>query len=457
LAAFEVITEARVPVSIDFIPNCHGEEAKSMHSKQQSCTSIFGIVSQATKTALAIVFALTVVLTQPVQAQTFTVIHTFTGQDGAQPNAGLTMDAAGNLYGTTCYGSYYGDGCGYQGCGTVFKMSKNGSGWVLSALYSFLGGSDGVYPVAGVSIGPDGSLYGTTFSGGGGGCGGQGCGTVFSLRPAATACLTALCGWKETVLYRFQGGSDGSGPFLGTVVLDQSGNIYDTTWRGGDFGGGTVYELSPSNKDWNKKNLYSFGQGEGTVPYAGVIFDESGNLYGTTSLGGAHGYGLVFQLTPSGADCVVKVLYSFQGGNDGGWPAGGVVFDQAGNLYGTAEYFGPNGNGTAYELTPSNGIWAFNLLYGFSGNALPLASVVLDAAGNVYGTTYGGGTYASGNVFKLTPADGSWTYTSLYDFTGGADGGNPYSNLIFDAQGNLYGTTSLGGASGQGVVFEITP
>jgi len=408
---------------------------------------------RATFTALAIVFALMVVATQAAQAQTYNVIHNFTDTDGAYPHAGVTIDRAGSLYGTTTQG-------GAADYGAVFKLAPKSSGWIFSPLYSFQGGhNDGANPTARVVFGPDGSLYGTTGAGGIG----AGYGTVFNLRPPATACKTALCPWTEAVLYRFTGGSDGAYP-LGDVIFDEAGNLYGAARGGGIRGGncgnpgcGTIYKLTPSNGGWTQTLLYGFsGESDGGVPN-NVIFDNAGNLYGTTGVGGnlgdpcggSGGCGVVFQLTPSGSGWTENVLYAFQDQGYGFAPVG-LIFDQSANLY------GGTADGVVYELSPSNGEWIFALLYslGYEG---PAASLTMDAAGNLYGTTYSDGAYGRGSAFKLTHGTGGWTYTSLHDFTDGSDGGYPVSNLVFDAKGNLYGTTTIGGSHNYGVVFEITP
>ena len=423
-----------------------------MQSKEVSRNLFFRTVSRSATAMLTIaaMFALTVVLTQPAQAQTFKVIHTFTGGgDGANPYAGLTMDQAGNLYGTASLG-------GGSGNGTVFRVSKKGSGWVFTPLYSFQGPPDGANPEARVVFGPDGILYGTTSFGGG--CGG--CGTVFTLKPYPTACTTALCGWQETVLYSFKGGSDGMNPTLGDLIFDKAGNLYGTTSGGGAYGHGTVFELVPSQGGWTERVLYSFtGGSDGSQPFGGPIFDNAGNLYGTTIRGGTYGWGTVYELTPSGSGWTVNVLYTFQGKNDGSYPFGGLVFDQSGNLYGDNWYAGQYVGGTVFKLAPSNGSWTYSVVYSLSGsgNRGPAASLVMGGAGNLYGTTLNDGPYGSGNVFRLTPSGGGWTYTPLYDFTGGNDGGEPICNVTFDANGNLYGTTYYGGAHGYGVIWEITP
>jgi|SRR5271157_220116 len=414
-----------------------------MANPRQLRNSIFGLSLGAATAALAIAFLLIVVAPQPVQAQTFNVLHTFTGaQDGGNPYAGVTMDKAGNLYGTASSG-------GAANYGTVYKLTHKGSGWTLNSLYSFAGGSDGAFPQARVIFGPNGILYGTTRGGG------AGYGTVFNLRPKPTACLTALCPWTETVLYSFKG-TDGDGP-LGDVLFDQAGNIYGTTGAGGSYDSGTVYELKPSGSGWTESVLFSFNFVDGVAPSSGVLFDNAGNLDGTTEGGGSGYLGTVFQLVPSNGGWTNYILYSFQNGNDGGYPGAGLIFDQSGNLYGATSTGGTGGGGTVFKLTPYGS--SYSLVYSFTGGFVcGPGTLVMDGAGNLYGTTYCDGANNLGSVFKLTPSSGNnWTYTSLHDFTGGSDGGSPISNVVFDTSGNLYGTASAGGSQGLGVVWEITP
>jgi uncharacterized repeat protein (TIGR03803 family) len=372
------------------------------------------------------------------------VIHSFTnGSDGGGPYAGLTMDKAGNLYGTTSEG-------GVAGYGTVFRLTNKGSGWIFTPIYSFQGGSDGASPQAKVIVGPDGSLYGTTAAGGGSGCNQSlGCGTVFNLRPSPTACKTALCPWNETVLYNFVGGNDGATPEA-ELVFDHAGNLYGTTYAGGQNKGGTVFELTPSGSGWTESVLYTFsGFGNGLYPAAGVIFDPAGNLYGTTAGGGQGGNGTVYQLTPSGSGWTEKAIYIFQGGTDGSYPHASLVLDPAGKLYGTNLE-------AVYELSPSGGGWTFSVLYNLSSPSdLFNGALSIDASGNLYGGNGGGGHYGYGSIFKLAPSNGSWTPTVLYQFTGGGDGTYPIG-VVRDTKGNLYGTTFEGGADEYyGVVFEV--
>jgi uncharacterized repeat protein (TIGR03803 family) len=341
----------------------------------------------------------------------------------------------------------------------VFKLARNGSGWIFSPLYSFTGRADGSAPIAAVVFGHDGTLYGTTEFGGRN-CG-VGCGTVFHLRPPLSVCKTVLCAWTETVLYQFSGSSDGANPGYGELTFDQAGNLYGTTFFGGVNAQGVVYELTPSGGGWAERAIHTFsGSSDGENPYSSVVFDAAGNLYGTTYAGGAHGYGTVFQLTPSGSGWTENTLYSLQSSSDGGNPFGGIVFDSAGNLYGATSGGGPGSGGTVYQLMPSGGSWTFGVVYSFTGSAHlpgPYDSLTMDAAGNLYGTTTQDGAHGAGSVFKLTPSGGGWTETDLYDFPGGTQGAVPYGSVLVDASGNLFGTASQGGTHGYGVIWEITP
>ncbi len=311
----------------------------------------------------------------------------------------------------------------------------------ITVLHSFVGGTDGMYPNADL-IRRSKDLYGTTGLGGGSGCGGYGCGTVFRIAPDGT----------ETVLHAFSGGSDGSGPFAG-VIADRVGNLYGTTC-GGSCGGhdaGTVFRLSP---DGALTVLYAFTGGrDGAYPYAGLL-RKADKLYGTTYGGGAYNSGTVFKLAPGGAE---TVLHAFSGGSDGNGPAGSLITDATGNLYGTTVYGGGSGCGgygcgTVFRIAPDG---TETLLHAFAdGNdgAYPSASLIADTSGNLYGTTYGGGVYRAGTVFKLAP-DG--TETVLYAFSGGNDGSGPSGRLIRDSAGNFYSTTGGGGAYTKGTIFKL--
>jgi len=424
-----------------------------MANPRQLRSLIFG-PGLCAATALAIAFMLMVVVTQSAQAQTFKVLHNFSGgSDGAAPAAGVTLDKAGNLYGTAYGGGYTGGNCFPGGCGTVYKLTPKGSGWTVNPLYIFTGSGDGDNPEGEVIFGPNGTLYGTA----------SGfhypnniIGTVFNLRPALRACQSALCPWTETTLFKFDNSVEGLYP-LGSVIFDQAGNIYGTTDIGGVYDLGTVYKLTPSGGGWTEKVLYNFSGPDGTAPKNGVIFDNAGNLYGTTSAGG-YGYGTVFELSPSGSVWKESCLYTFDP-SDGYAPYAGLISDQSGNFYGATLEGGTGGGGTVFELTlGANCGWKLKTLHSFGNYQCgPRDNLGMDAAGNLYGTTRCEGAYNFGNVFKLTPSDNGWTYTSLHDFTGGSDGANPYSNVVFDTSGNLYGTAYAGGSQGLGVVWEITP
>ncbi len=426
-----------------------------MNLPKQGRSRTFGIDLWATIAAFVIALLMIVLATQ-LHAQTYTVLHNFTdGADGGSPYAALVLDAAGNLYGTAAEGAIQSGHCYPQGCGTVFKLKRTRSGWIFTPLYQFQGKADSGSSYGGLIFGRDGTLYGTAS-----GVGTGSCGTAFNLKPPPAACTSALCSWNMTVIHSFQS-TDGCDPFS-SLIFDEAGNLYGTTGRG------AVYELSPSNGAWTVTILHFFSYGDGAFPgYGPLIFDKAGNLYGTTSAGGdlncepGLGCGVVYQLTPSGSYWTDTTLYEFQDGSDGAFPYGGVIFDAAGNLYSTTTEGGSGNGGTVFELTPFNGYWNFNLLYSPTGGNQNVGgawgTLVMDAAGNLYGTTANGGIYGEGAVFKLTPSNGGWTYTSLHDFVCSTDGCAPYDSVVFDAKGNLYGTAAGGGAYYHGVVWEITP
>lgn len=396
-----------------------------------------------------------------MHAQSFQVLHSFNGgNDGAYPLAGLVIDHAGNLYGTAAGGGKTNDGCETYGCGVAFRLKHFGTGWDLTPLYVFQGGQisglDGANPEARMVFAADGTLYGTTRYGGGNyNCNGITCGTVFRLSPPATACKNALCGWDESVVYRFLGNPYAGNPYYGPLVFDQQGNLYGVSgW--GPSGYGAIYELANNGGTWTETDLASADNST-----SGVVFDNAGNLYGSNE---GEGYGGLYQLVHSGSGWHVNQVYNVTDGTYGSPITAGVILDSAGNIYACGLSDGPNGGGTVFEL--SAGTWNPSLLYGFSGGEGPQESLTMDSAGNLYGTTYGDGANNKGSVFKLTPSAGGWTYTDLYDFTGGSDGRFPVSNVVIDAQGNLYGTAAYGGSgpctsqyygNGCGVVWEITP
>jgi uncharacterized repeat protein (TIGR03803 family) len=347
-----------------------------------------------------------------------TVLYSFTPTaDGGSPEAGVIRDSAGNLYGTTFYG-------GALSHGAVYKLDAAGQETVL---YSFTGGADGGYPVAGVILDSAGNLYGTTGAGGT-----ANFGVVYEVDTAG----------QETVLYSFTGGADGGGPSAG-VIRDSDGNLYGTTNIGGTSNGGVVYKLDTAGQE---TVLFAFNGANGSHPGAGVIRDSEGNLYGTAQGGGAGGGGVVYKLDNAGQ----TVLYSFP--QVSARPSYGVIGDSDGNLYGTAEYGGTGGQGVVYKVDATG---QYTVLYSFTGEAdggTPSSGVIRDSGGDLYGTTSLGGQANAGVVYKLDPAGQE---TVLYSFTGGTDGANPQAGVILDPAGNLYGTTFAGGAAGKGVVFKV--
>ena len=396
----------------------------------------------------ATVFVSAFIAVPLAKPQAFKVIYSF-GRDTAQhPIAGLTIDSQGNLYGTSAWGGDF-------GAGTVYELRRTSSGFVYSTLHSFAENqNDGGFPWDAVTIGPDGTLYGTT---GEGGISDRG--TVFNLRPS---CHAGSCSWNETLLYRFPGGDEGRNPQSG-VVFDENGNLYGAVVNAGSAGDGLVYELTPSQGAWKYQVLYTFTGGQdGANPSSPLLFDSAGNLYGTAATGGlpgcaGFGCGTVYELRPSGSGWKEHTLYSFHDGDDGAQPAAGLVRDASGNLYG-ATCCGDSTGGTVFELSPSGGTWTFNLAYDFGGMGPgPMANLVRDSAGNLYGSSWGNGAYGQGLAFKLSPTNGGWTFASLHDFTGGTDGANAEGGLVMDSEGHLYGTTYEGGDHFDGVVFEITP
>ena len=443
-------------------------------AQQQVAASIFDIDLPWKTVALIelAILAASLTMASSAQAQTFQVIHRFTGGAGGYyPSAGIVSDRAGNLYGGAAYGGNYTSSCNYvgsqTGCGVVYRMSRHGSDWIFNILSSF-DGANGYNPGQLIRVAPDGSLYTTTVYGGPGDCQyfSPGCGTIFRLQPPATFCSAVSCPCTVDDLYQFQNRADGAFPQAGNLTLDSAGNIYGTTYVGGLYDAGTVYELSRTTNGWTKTVLYNFiGSSAGGNPGGGVVFDSAGNLYGVTFLGGVDGYsGVVYELTHSESGWTETVLHIFQPQTDGSGPAGNLVMDASGNLYGTTADDGPNGGGTVWELSPGSGGWSFSVLYSFTGEGAggPAGGLLMDSSGNLYGTTAGHGAHNQGNVFKLSPANGGWNYTSLYDFSGGSDGGQPFSGLSMDSSGNLFGVTTYGGlvqncTSGCGVVWKITP
>jgi len=397
---------------------------------------------------LAALFTLLFVAARPAHAQTETILYSFdfdgSYPDGAQPTSSLTPDGAGNFYGTTADG-------GLWGYGTVFELSPNGGGWNETVIYSFcpspkLGCPDGWQPLSAVIFDKAGNLYGTAYQGGE-----HGYGTVFELSPSET-------GWTQTVLYSLPGGSGGAYPING-LIFDAVGNLYGTTFAPGGAEG-TVFTLSPAGGGWTGQIIYNMGANQGTI--GGLAIDAAGNIFGVSDT-------TAFKLSSDGnGTWTPTIIHTFAGApKDGASPQGNPVLDGEGNLYGATWGGGRYNYGTVYELVAGKkGKWTERILHSFKNapkdGGWPAAGVIFDPAGNIYGTTEYGGKYEAGSVYELTPIAGKDSYKEKvlwsFDVT---DGYAPVAGLILDSAGNLYGTTCCGGPQSQGpfggVVFEVVP
>jgi uncharacterized repeat protein (TIGR03803 family) len=381
--------------------------------------------------AMPAIFAAPLAQGQTYQGQTYTVIHSFSGAggDGAAPMAGLLLSPTGNLFGTTIAG-------GADDFGAVFRLDTSN---ILTVVHSLNGVPEGAYPVAGLIRDSAGNFYGTAKLEGGG-CD---CGTVFKLSKGTL-----------TVLHTFSG-PDGIFP-SSSLLRDSAGNLYGTTFEGGAFNHGTLFKLDTTG---TFTLLHSFGAGkDGKRPYAGLVQDGSGNAYATTYYGGTSGQGTIYKLNL--ATGKYATLYSFPGPPGGASPTAGLIRDSADNLYGATYIGGDNNNGTIFKFDRRNSTAA--VLYSFPGpggrgpeGEYPYGGLVRDSAGNLYGTTVSGGTYKDGTVFKL---DTTGTLTVLHHFGAfSGDGTIPYAGLVLDSAGNLFGTTMQGGAYGEGTIFKLTP
>jgi uncharacterized repeat protein (TIGR03803 family) len=332
---------------------------------------------------------------------TESVIYNFQGRptDAGKPSDSLIFDASGNLYGTTRYG---GPTSCPKACGTVFELSPGSNGtWTETILHNFTGGKDGENPYAELIWDKAGNLYSNTYGGGA-----HGKGTVFEMSPSGS-------GWTKTVLYSFAG-SDGNGPLAG-LVFDSQGNLYGTTGRGGSADKGVVFELSPTGQGaWKQTVIHSFAGGttDGAEPSADLIFDSAGNLYSTARNGGSgnckNGCGIVFELSPSsGGPWTETILHNFSGNPDGTNPFGGLIFDKSGNLWGTTQSGGSKNDGVIFELTLANGTWTESIAHEFRGwpkdGAKSYANLILNSKGNFFGTTIFGGANDPGVVFEYIP------------------------------------------------------
>jgi len=395
----------------------------------------------------SVALVLSSLLSTASQGQTYKILHSFGASgDGSLPNAPMIFDSSGNLYGTTSGGGI--SSCEPHGCGTMFELTPDSGGTWTETLFDGFSGCPG--PEAPLAFDRLRNLYGIC---------GSNTSSVFALS-------RGLNGWNLTLI------STLGSPALGGVIVDSTGTIYGTTLDGGSFGQGSVYAVKKITATrWAEIGVHSFSCSEdGCFPYAGVTPDSHGNLFGTTYSGSLDGTGAVFELTPNrgGAGWREGVLHSFRGsdhgGPDGGNPSAAVIFDSAGNMYGTTYYGGTNADGTVFKMTPNgNGTWTETVLYSFQGGtdgANPNGGLSMDREGNLYGETLGGGSKNAGVVFKLTPGSGGqWTESILHTFSLLSDGGSPAGGLVLDAAGNIYGTTEYGGPNGffAGVAFEIIP
>jgi uncharacterized repeat protein (TIGR03803 family) len=397
--------------------------------------------------AATLLFVLAMSLTAAT-ATTTNVIFSCEEDEGEYADTDLETDNAGNIYGTTVLGGDFGGG-------TVFQLSPTANGWVHTVLYSFTGGADGGEPYKGVTLDRKGNLYGTAVTGGSGNCEG-GCGVVYKLSNIGGT-------WTQTVIHAFTGGADGSGPGA-RVTVDGAGNIYGMAPTGGAYGLGTIYKIhQASNRAWVFGVLHAFTGGtDGATGSAGRMILRDGRLYGAVTAGGRYGSGVVFELNAGGfGERDLKILYAFRGQPDGSFPYGALLFDQSGNIYGTTYYGGANGIGAVYKLSPQPvGEWTEEVIYSFQqgtdGNS-PISNLVFDKAGNLYGTTSEGGL-GRGVIFKLAPVGGgNWTETVVHAFEGPPDGGFAYNGMVVDAFGNFYGATVHGGENDDGSVYNFIP
>jgi uncharacterized repeat protein (TIGR03803 family) len=376
--------------------------------------------------------------------------------DGNSPFGAVISDEAGNLYGTTQKG-------GFPGFGVVFKLTPTRNGlWKETILHTFKGSPDGANPDSTLVRDSAGNLYGTTLYGGrkvkncSANCGS---GIVFKLTPNAKG------PWKETVIHQFTGGLDGAVPVAG-VILDAVGNLYGTTSGGGANTFGMAFKLSPTATGWKETVLHSFGDLDGIAPYAPLTFDNAGRLYGTTFIGGNQNLGVVFKLTPQkSGHWKETVLHNFQGGSDGLWPLAGVVVDKQGNVFGASQAMsGQLPCGTVFELTAANG-YAETILHEFEGTfhndgCIP-NQLVFDSHGDLFATSEFGGPDNAGTIFKLTRESSGFKYSVLHNFLGdqinSTDGEFPVAPLTFGLDGALFSTSLGPGFPAGGEVFKFIP
>jgi len=348
------------------------------------------------------------------------------------------------------YGTASSGGAGY---GTIYELTPSQSGWTANILYEFDNVS-GASPSGPLVFDAAGNLYGAASYGGkmSGICKGSGCGTVFELQRAGG-------GWQFVLLYSFRGGADGSHPNP-TLIFDKSGNLYGTTFNGGNSGYGTAFELSPSKGRWKESTVYAFaGNNDAAGPAGGLTAGSAGVFYGTTEFGGANqcganNCGAVYKLHKTRSGWQETILHSFNG-SDGSSPMGGSLLLRHGTLYGTTNSGGAINQGTAFSLTLTNHVETVLCSFIGTNGSSAYGGLVPDSAGNLYGITVTGGTYGYGTIFVLQNSNGTWQESVVHDFAGTADGSHPIGTPTFNA-GSLFGTTNGGGEWDAGVAWEIT-
>jgi len=374
--------------------------------------------------------------------QTVSAIYNFGNANGAYPHGGLAFDSHGNIFGTATSGGFFNQG-------VVFELQpESGGSWSGRTIYNFGNiANDGAYPYASLVADSAGNVYGTTSAGGV-----YGGGTVFELIPNSRG------NYNETILHNFGSGSDGK-TLYSNLIFDSSGNLYGTTYSGGTGNGGTVFELTPAQNDaWTETILINFGsEGSPSNLYSGLIFDSSGNLFGTSVFGGAHGGGTVFELSRTDrGNWKETTLFPLGGFEDGRFPYGGLAFDSAGNLYGTTTggLAWPWNGGTIFELTPqSDGQWTETILTRVGVGSGPVYGGLINVQGDIYGPLYD-----VTEIFQMSPkSGGGWTFHDYGVYNSPPDGLHPYAGVIVDSSGNIYGTDLFGGTHGYGTVFKITP
>jgi uncharacterized repeat protein (TIGR03803 family) len=384
-------------------------------------------------------------------AQTYQVLYNFGSSynDAYAPEAPPILASDGSLFGTTAFGGS--NGCGGYGCGTAYRLARNADGtWTLHIIHSF-NGQDGWQPSTRVALDQLGDVYVPVF-----GNWPYGYGTLVELLPQSNG------QWNEVVLHNFTG--VGNDAYPEGIFVKSPDDVYGVTYGQFNFNwGGELYNLVGMSTHLGIVHAFDLNPGDGSTP-TGVMLDSAGNIFGTTCGGGSYRLGTVFELSPKqhGAGWGEKILYSFKGGpSDTYCPNPGVIFDSAGNLYGSTVDGGPTNLGTVFQLAPNgDGTWAERIIYAFRGledGAEPVGGLAIDPQGNVFGAAFAAGHFNSGTVFKLSPAsNGNWTFAVLYSFPDPQQGADPLG-VVLDPSGNLYGTTSLGGAYGVGVAFELTP